>query len=64
MTYCFFCGKDLRRGGDFVRNTEGMMLCKTCVSTAMDIFKRKDASEKGYVSEDEDILKAIKSLKR
>lgn len=55
MTYCFFCGKDLRRGGDFVRNTEGMLLCKSCVSTAMDIFKRKDASEKGYVKEDEDI---------
>ena len=56
MTYCFFCGKDLRRGGDFVRNTEGMLLCKSCVSTAMDIFKRKDASEKGYAKEtDEDI---------
>ncbi len=54
MTYCFFCGKDLRRGGDFVRNTEGMLLCKSCVSTAMDIFKRKDASEKGYARETEE----------
>ena len=54
MTYCFFCGKDLRRGGDFVRNTEGMLLCKSCVSTAMDIFKRKDASEKGYPDEVEE----------
>lgn len=50
MTYCFFCGKDLRKGGDFVRNTEGMLLCKSCVSTAMDIFKRKDASERGYAT--------------
>ncbi len=55
MTYCFFCGKDLRRGGDFVRNTEGMLLCKTCVNTAMDIFRRKDVSEKGYAKEDSDI---------
>lgn len=54
MTYCFFCGKDLRKGGDFVRNTEGMLLCKSCVSTAMDIFKRKDASEQGYAGPEED----------
>lgn len=54
MTYCFFCGKDLRKGGDFVRNTEGMLLCKSCVSTAMDIFKRKDASEQGYAGTEED----------
>ena len=53
MTYCFFCGKDLRKGGDFVRNTEGMLLCKSCVSTAMDIFKRKDVSERGYAKEEE-----------
>ena len=53
MTYCFFCGKDLRKGGDFVRNTEGMLLCKSCVSTAMDIFKRKDVSERGYVKEED-----------
>ena len=46
MSYCVFCGKDLRRGGDFVRNTEGVLLCKTCVSTAEDIFTRKDASLK------------------
>lgn len=53
MTYCFFCGKDLRKGGDFVRNTEGMLLCKSCVSTAMDIFKRKDVSERGYAKEED-----------
>ena len=55
MTYCFFCGKDLRKGGDFVRNTEGMLLCKSCVSTAMDIFRRKDASEQGYAKANADI---------
>ena len=55
MTYCFFCGKDLRTGGDFVRNTEGMLLCKSCVSTAMDIFRRKDASEQGYAKANADI---------
>lgn len=55
MTYCFFCGKDLRKGGDFVRNTEGMLLCKSCVSTAMDIFRRKDASEQGYAKVNADI---------
>lgn len=54
MSYCFFCGKDLRKGGDFVRNTEGMLLCKSCVSTAMDIFKRKDVSESGYSSGSEE----------
>ena len=46
MSYCVFCGKDLRKGGDFVRNTEGALLCKSCVSTAGDIFVRKDASVK------------------
>jgi ATP-dependent Clp protease ATP-binding subunit ClpX len=46
MSYCVFCGKDLRRGGDFVKNTDGVILCKTCVSTASDIFLRKDASLK------------------
>jgi|GEM_PF-4781455 len=49
MSNCFFCGKDLRRGGDFVRNTDGVMLCKNCVSTATDIFLRKDTSQKGPV---------------
>jgi ATP-dependent Clp protease ATP-binding subunit ClpX len=44
MSYCVFCGKDLRRGGDFVKNTDGAILCKTCVSTANDIFIRKNAS--------------------
>ncbi|MFZ5951346.1 MAG: AAA family ATPase, partial [Candidatus Rifleibacteriota bacterium] len=46
MSYCVFCGKDLRRGGDFVKNTDGVLLCKTCVSTASEIFVRKDASIK------------------
>ncbi len=46
MSYCVFCGKDLRRGGDFVKNTDGVFLCKTCVSTASEIFVRKDASIK------------------
>lgn len=44
MSYCVFCGKDLRKGGDFVRNTDGVLLCKSCVSTATDIFVRKNAS--------------------
>lgn len=44
MSYCVFCGKDLRKGGDFVRNTDGVMLCKSCVGTAGDIFVRKNAS--------------------
>lgn len=52
MSYCIFCGKDLRKGGDFVRNTEGILLCKSCCSMAMDIFKRKDASEKGYAKDE------------
>lgn len=46
MSYCVFCGKDLRKGGDFVKNTDGALLCKSCVSTAGDIFVRKDASLK------------------
>jgi ATP-dependent Clp protease ATP-binding subunit ClpX len=46
MSYCVFCGKDLRNGGDFVKNTDGSILCKTCVATAHDIFLRKDASLK------------------
>ncbi len=49
MSTCIFCGKDLRRGGDFVRNTDGVLLCKSCVSTATDIFLRKDASQKNPV---------------
>ena len=47
MSYCVFCGKDLRKGGDFVKNTDGALLCKSCVSTASDIFVRKDTSVKG-----------------
>ncbi|OGK09144.1 MAG: ATP-dependent protease ATP-binding subunit ClpX [Candidatus Riflebacteria bacterium GWC2_50_8] len=46
MSYCVFCGKDLRKGGDFVKNTDGALLCKSCVSTASDIFVRKDTSVK------------------
>jgi ATP-dependent Clp protease ATP-binding subunit ClpX len=49
MSYCVFCGKDLRRGGDFVKNTDGAILCKTCVSSANDIFIRKDASLKSGI---------------
>lgn len=49
MSYCVFCGKDLRRGGDFVKNTDGVFLCKTCVSTAGDVFVRKDVSLKNGV---------------
>lgn len=45
MSLCVFCGKDLRKGGDFVRNTDGVTLCKSCVSTAGDIFLRKNASQ-------------------
>lgn len=49
MSYCFFCGKDLRRGGDFVKNQDGTILCKSCVSSASEIFTRKDAAERsGY----------------
>ncbi len=41
MTNCVFCSKDLRRGGDFVRSQEGYLLCKSCVDSAADIFRRK-----------------------
>jgi len=46
MYLCIFCGKDLRRGGDFVQNRDGALLCKTCVDTAEDIFRRKSAADK------------------
>ncbi|NCB40761.1 MAG: AAA family ATPase, partial [Erysipelotrichia bacterium] len=49
MSYCVFCGKDLRKGGDFVRNTDGVLLCKSCVSTATDVFVRKNASQQNAV---------------
>lgn len=49
MNNCIFCGKDLRRGGDFVQNRDGHLLCKTCVDTAGDIFKRKSASDRDPV---------------
>ncbi len=56
MSYCFFCGKDLRLGGDFVRNQDGVILCKSCVQTATNIFQRKDASERnGYGKQSSDI---------
>ena len=45
MHFCVFCGKDLRRGGDFVQNKDGNLLCKTCVETAEDIFKRKQVAD-------------------
>lgn len=41
-----FCGKDLKRGGDFVQNREGVLLCKSCVDTADDVFKRKTAYDR------------------
>jgi ATP-dependent Clp protease ATP-binding subunit ClpX len=50
MSYCVFCGKDLRKGGDFVRNTEGVVLCKSCVNTAGEIFVRKNASMQNSVA--------------
>lgn len=46
MTNCTFCNKDLRRGGDFVQNKDGQLLCKTCVETANDIFKRKTVADR------------------
>lgn len=49
MSLCVFCGKDLRRGGDFVQNHDGTLLCKTCVDTAFEIFKRKAASERDHL---------------
>lgn len=49
MSYCVFCGKDLRKGGDFVRNTDGVLLCKSCVATAGDIFVKKNASQQNAV---------------
>lgn len=42
---CVFCGKDVRMGGDFVKNQLGNCLCKTCISTSFDIFRRKDVAE-------------------
>ncbi|MBI3039507.1 ATP-dependent Clp protease ATP-binding subunit ClpX [bacterium] len=45
MSRCLFCDKDLQRGGDFVQNQVGVLLCKTCVDTAGDIFRRKAASD-------------------
>jgi len=46
MSFCVFCGKDLRKGGDFVQSRDGLLLCKFCVDTAEDIFKRKSAHDK------------------
>lgn len=53
MSFCVFCSKDLRRGGDYVRNHDGVLLCKTCVVTARDIFVKKDASESQNVQKGE-----------
>ncbi len=57
MSHCVFCGKDLRRGGDFVQNRDGTILCKTCVDTATDIFLRKTTSEKERVKAGESASK-------
>ncbi len=46
MYLCAFCGKDLRRGGDFVQNRDGAVLCKTCIDSAQDIFRRRTASDR------------------
>lgn len=46
MSFCIFCGKDLRKGGDFVKNRDDLLLCRTCVETAYDIFRRKDTRDK------------------
>lgn len=46
MYNCTFCNKDLRKGGDFVQNTEGVLLCKSCAVTATEIFTKKNASER------------------
>ena len=43
---CVFCGKDIRAGGDFVKNKDGGVLCRTCADTAADIFTRKETAEK------------------
>ena len=32
MSTCIFCGKDLRRGGDFVRNTDGVFPAWTALA--------------------------------
>ena len=42
---CVFCGKDVRMGGDFVKNQVGNCLCKSCISTSSDMFKRKETAE-------------------
>jgi ATP-dependent Clp protease ATP-binding subunit ClpX len=46
MNFCVFCGKDLRRGGDFVQNKDSALLCKTCVDSAHDIFLRKTVADR------------------
>lgn len=65
---CVFCGKDVRLGGEFVKNAGGQCLCKTCISTSNDIFKRKETAEndpntdKGTSSsfDDKDFLRMVK----
>lgn len=42
---CVFCGKDVRMGGDFVKNQVGNCLCKSCITTAGDMFRKKDTAE-------------------
>jgi ATP-dependent Clp protease ATP-binding subunit ClpX len=68
MSYCFFCGKDLRRGGDFVKNQDGTILCKSCVSSAAEIFTKKDAAERSAYAQNHnnpgkvDIHKIVKEF--
>jgi len=42
---CVFCGKDVRLGGEFVKNQIGNCLCKTCISSSQEMFKRKEVAE-------------------
>ena len=42
---CVFCGKDVRMGGDFVKNQVGNCLCNSCIETSSDMFKRKKVAE-------------------
>lgn len=46
FSHCVFCGKDVQLGGDFVKNPEGHILCRTCADTAADVFMRKSTAEK------------------
>lgn len=41
---CVFCAKDLKQGGNYVRNTVGDLLCETCVESAHHSFKAHNLS--------------------